>query len=95
MLQDEICPQCGHPVWLCRSKSDNIGWTVQQDTCYASRVRDEKEWRSNNPKKTPDPKDRKSWGRYTYTLPKISDWAPEGAELPTRKEYYESLANGG
>lgn len=94
MLQDEICPQCGHPVWLCRNTSDTIEWTAKSDVCYASKVRDERSWRDSNKKKTPKAEDRKSWGRYTYTVPRVPEWAPEGTELPTRKEYYEGLLNG-
>lgn len=32
-MQDETCPQCGHPVWVCRSRSNQIDLKVEWDTC--------------------------------------------------------------
>ena len=91
MLQDEICPQCGQPIWLCRSTSNNIEWTAQTEICYASRRREEAEWNDHNDKKA-TAKDRKNWGKVTYVLPRVIASAPEGTELPTRTEYYEGLS---
>ena len=99
MLRDEICPQCGHPVWLCRSKSDDIEWTANTDVCYATRRKEEAEWQQNNKSKhgekrrRPDRDEKAKWGRYTYVTPRVPSYAPEGTELPTRRDYYEGLMN--
>ena len=90
MLQDEICPQCQNPVWLCRSTSNDVGWSVRTDICRATKAREEKEWQKNN-KGKPKAKDKAEWGAFTYTVPIVPRSSPEGTELPTRKEFYEGL----
>ena len=93
MLQDEICPQCQNPSWLCRSASQDVGWSVRTDICRATKAREEKEWRKDN-KGNPKAKDKKGWGEFMYTVPIVPGHRPEGTELPTRKAFYEEMNNG-
>ena len=92
ILQNEICPQCQNPVWLCRSTSHDVGWSVKTDVCRASKERDEADWRKDNRGKNPKRTDREKWGAYTYVVPIVPRNRPEGTELPTRAEFYEKQA---
>lgn len=93
MLQDEICGQCGHPVWLCRSDSGDVEFKVGSQICYAEKALREAEFnktpRADRPKGKELKEEKASWGLSHYTLPKV----PEGVdtELPTRREYFEGL----
>ena len=90
MLQDETCPQCGHPIWLCRSTSNNVAFKVQTATCYADRALKEAEDSKKPKKEKADKATRSEWGEYKYTLP----YTPPNSEggLPTRREFYEEQA---
>lgn len=90
ILRDEICPQCGQPSWLCRSNDDRVSWRVSDSVCHATKAREEFDWRKNN-KGRPSKDDRQGWGRFSYVTPIVSGHMPEGTELPTRKEFYESV----
>lgn len=88
-IEDEKCPQCGQPIWLCRSTNPNVEWTVKEDVCYASRAKEEKEARRHKkPREKIDAKERASWGRIEYATPRVISTAPEGTTLPTRKDFY-------
>jgi len=86
-LQDEICPKCGHPVWLCRSTSNRVQFRVREAYCAAERALKEKENQGNKKIKASE---KKEWGRYYYTEPYVPETI--GGELPSRREYYEELA---
>lgn len=89
IIQDEKCPQCGNPIWLCRSNDNNIEWVTREDICYASRAKEEKAAnRDKKPREKIDAKTRAKWGRIDYVTPRVISAAPEGTELPTRKEFY-------
>lgn len=90
-LQDETCPKCGHPVWLCRSTGNRVEFRVREAYCAAERTMKEYENRTKRGKEKPSREERKEWGRYHYTEPKV----PHGVEggLPTRKEFYEEMAS--
>lgn len=90
MLQDETCPKCGHPVWLCRSTSNNVAFKVQTATCYAEKAQLAAEDSKKSKKEKADSKDRAKWGQYTYVVP----YNPPNADgpLPTRREFYEEQA---
>ena len=36
-LDDETCPQCGHPVWICRSGNNMLDLTPQWDVCRVTK----------------------------------------------------------
>lgn len=92
MLQDETCPKCGQPIWLCRSSSNNVQFRVESDTCFADRAMKEKEDR-NKPKgqKKASKEEKAEWGKFYYTVPYVPPTAD--GEMPTRMEYYDSLKN--
>lgn len=92
MLQDEICPKCGHPVWLCRSDSTNVEFKVRDAVCYAERALRETEDRQKDKGSRADKTERKGWGRFYYTSPFVPDNV-EG-ELPTRAEFYTAMSKG-
>lgn len=91
-LQDEICPRCGHPVWLCRSNSNSVMFKVETGICYAERALKEYELKGMTAKEKKDiPKSAKAkWGQFTYTIPVVPPNI-EG-ELPSREEYMKELA---
>lgn len=92
MLQDEICPKCGHPIWLCRSQSNRVIFEVGETYCGGERAieeyRDSKKPRNERAK----PAERKEWGRSLYTTPKVPPQLKD-AELPTREEFYKEMAS--
>jgi rRNA maturation protein Nop10 len=89
ILQDETCPQCGNPVWLCHSSSNRVDFKAYETICHATVAR----MRREDSKKPRDQRaksdERKEWGRTTTMIPFKPD-AVEG-DLPTRREYYEEL----
>ena len=91
ILDDERCPECGQPTWICRNDDPNIQFEVKKDICYAKRVIEEK---NADLKSTKDPKERAkmkaSWGAIEYPAPFTIDGSP----LPTRQEYYARVAQG-
>jgi len=90
-LQDETCPKCGHPVWLCRTKSNNVMFKVQSGICYAERALKSAEvQRLDGDSKKSALKDKKSWGQFWYSVPAVPPTS-EG-DLPTREDYYKELA---
>lgn len=89
VIEDEKCPQCGQPVWLCRSTDSNVEWTVKESICYSSRAKEEKEARRNKKTRAKvKASERAAWGRIEYAVPRIMSAAPEGTKLPTRKDFY-------
>lgn len=90
MLQDELCPKCGHPIWLCRSSSNKVDFSVEEAYCAAERTLMEYENNQRSPSdRIKDRKEKASWGRFYYTVPKPAYGAD--SELPGRREYYEEL----
>jgi len=91
-LQDEICPRCGHPVWLCRSTSTSVNFKVKSDTCYAERalktaeVSRIKEKEARNKAR----KELKDAGVFWYTVPSVPPTIENGT-LPTREDYFKEL----
>lgn len=94
MLQDEICPQCGHPIWLCRSSSNVIHFKPKQATCYATKALEAAKDRAKPVKERAKGDAKKDWGKFWYTEVDVLPIEKEaGTKLPTRREYYESQIN--
>ena len=92
ILDDETCPQCGNPIWLCRNDDSDIEWTVQGSKCYATaRLEEHRDGKKKKEQKAKSD-ERKEWGVSYFPSPRvIKPRAEEGVELPTRADYYESL----
>lgn len=89
IMQDELCPQCGHPVWLCRSKKDSITWKVESSICYATRAKEENLWKKTPGNRgAPKREEKAKWGLSTYMKPAVASNCPKGTKLPTREEFY-------
>ena len=91
VLKDETCPQCGHPIWLCRSSSNTVEFNVRDDICYSERalkLYEDSQRASDSREK--DSSVKNGWGKHYYTVPGIIKGAAE--ELPTRKQYYAELS---
>lgn len=86
ILNDEVCPLCGHPLWLCRSKADTIEWVVKDSTCYATRAKEQKQ--ASRSKEKVDRKTKAGWGRIDYVVPQVPSYYSEDTELPTREDFY-------
>lgn len=94
IMQDEQCPQCGHPIWLCRSSSNDIEWTVESSICYASkRLEEHRESKKGSKATKATADERAEWGVSRYANPRvIQPRAEKGATMPTRTDFYESDA---
>lgn len=84
ILQDETCPSCGNPIWICRSTNDNVRFKIEKTTCFAEREYKMWEERKRKRKKDwePDPGDQ--WYPLAVTI--------DGGLLPSREDYYKELA---
>lgn len=93
MLEQETCPQCGKPIWLCRSTSNVFRWDVKSDVCQATRAMKQYEDTKKPAKeRAKNAKEKAEWGRFRYTVPVLHTLSAEqGLELPSRSEYYENL----
>jgi hypothetical protein len=90
ILQDEICPKCGHPIWLCRSNSSRVEFKVEGAVCQAERSLREYENNRRPSTERANAKERKEWGLFHYTVP-FTPLNVEGG-LPSRQEFYEEFA---
>jgi predicted nucleic acid-binding Zn-ribbon protein len=90
ILQDETCPKCGHPVWLCRTSSNRVQFKVRSAVCQADRALRAAEDNRRDKKDRADGKERREWGKFYYIQP----FTPPNVEggLPTREEFYEEMA---
>lgn len=89
ILQDEICNQCGNPVWLCHSSDNRIDFKAVNSTCFATKAHMERLDAKKKRDQRASREERAEWGRTTYMKPYIVQNA-EG-DLPTRWDYYNSL----
>lgn len=88
ILQDETCPKCGQPSWLCRTTDPRVRFTVHESTCYAEKALMEKA-DSEKPSKEKAKKGQKAeWGRSRFARAEVNP--ARGDSLPTRKEAYEA-----
>lgn len=90
MLQDETCPKCGHPIWLCRSDSNNIEFKVATAVCYADRAVQQYEDNQKKKDNKASASERSKFGQYVYTKPHRPPTA--NGPLPSRKEFYDEMA---
>lgn len=90
MLQDEICPKCGHPIWLCRSDSPNVEFRVDGAVCQAERALKAYEDQKASSTQKADRATRKTWGTFYYTMPFTPDNIK--GDLPTRDEFYAAMS---
>lgn len=83
ILQDESCPQCGNPIWICKSTDPDVQFKMASTVCYATRT--EEQWikRKQNANKNWEPKPGETWYPVPYTI--------SGNQLPTRYDYLKSL----
>jgi len=89
ILQDETCPKCGQPTWLCRNDDPRVQFKYRDVVCYATRAVEEKRANQGKGKKSITKEERASWGRIEFAVPFVPDNV--GGELPTRAEYFERL----
>lgn len=93
-IQDEVCAQCGNPVWLCRSDSNVIHAKVKVGECRGTVALEKHKDGQKKPKDRAKPEDRKEWGKFYYV--EFDLLPPEkeaGTPMPTRKDFYEGLKN--
>jgi len=83
ILEEETCPDCGSPIWICRNDfAGNIGFKVKTTVCYA-RAELEKWQELEEKKKT----SKKKYGQSPYTIPYTYD----GSDMPSRMQFYKEL----
>lgn len=84
ILEDETCPECGSPIWVCRNEfASNIGFKVRTSICYA-RAELER-WQEQEEKKKSSKKD---YGVSPYTVPYTYD----GSAMPSRMQFYKDFS---
>lgn len=90
ILQDELCPKCGHPIWLCRSTSNRVEFKAQAAYCSGERALKEKEDQAKPVKERAKKNERSHWGEFFYTTP----YSPPNVEggLPSRADFYREIA---
>lgn len=90
ILQDETCPICNQPTWLCRqTENPNLTFKVKTATCFADRELKKAEAAAEKAKTKNAQKSRQALGTYKYTVAEMID----GSDLPTRADYFESLTD--
>lgn len=77
ILQDETCPNCGQPVWLCRTSDSNVNVKVRKAQCHVTAAIQKKQEADEKGKRKLKP------GEYYYPVIETID----GSELPTREDY--------
>lgn len=84
ILEDETCPECGNPIWVCRNEdAANVGFKVKTATCFAKAELDR--WTEGNRKR----KKELGPGEMPYTVAYTYD----GTDMPTRRSFYEGLSD--
>lgn len=84
ILEDETCPDCGNPIWICRNEdASNVGFKIKVSTCFAKAELDR--WTESNKKRKKDlgPGEAPYIVAYTY----------DGGDMPTRRSFYEGLSD--
>ena len=81
-MDQEVCPICNNPIWLCHSTDNRIEFKVVTRTCYAKADLEDFE-------KSDKGKGLGS-GEYLVARPVSVD---EDEDLPTRHEAYERVPN--
>lgn len=76
-LQDEVCPECGNAMWLCRSGNNNLEFKVMTDVCRSEAAKNSKA----------EGKRKLKPGEFKYTVPKMRFDQP----LPSREDYFKEL----
>ena len=79
ILQKETCPQCGQPLWICRSNNKNLLFSIRKDTCYA--YAELEKWQKGKNSKLKN-------GEHPYIVPKMRNDEP----MPTRKQYLTQIS---
>lgn len=87
ILEDEKCPECGNPIWICRNEDSNIQFKVRKTTCYGKRRMDEHRTDLKSMSTKEKNKARQDWGKIEWPEPFTLDETP----LPTRREFFERL----
>lgn len=83
ILQDETCPNCGHPVWVCRTQNNNVEFIVNTEVCQVTAALDRKEAAASKSKSA-----KKKPGEFNFVRIKMHGDLPK----PDRDSYYQDLA---
>lgn len=82
-IEDERCPECGQPTWLCRSTSNDLQFKVEKSVCYATKALKADEDTRLSRDQRAKAADKKEWGVLRYPVP----FMDSGKPLPSRMEY--------
>lgn len=85
ILQDETCPSCGNPIWVCRTENRDVRFKMQSSTCFADK--EQENWEKQKKKVNKDWKP--AAGEQWYPVPVTISGGP----LPTREDYHRELAD--
>lgn len=80
ILNKQTCPQCGQPLWICRSSDPNVDFRVKTSVCYATKALEERRASNEKSKKKLKP------GEFEYVEPIMLFDKP----FPTRADWLDS-----
>lgn len=90
ILQDETCPTCGNPIWICRSENPNLRFKMESSVCFADR--EQRLWEERKHRNAKNAGKKDGWepapGEQWFAVPTMVN----GEHLPTRNDYYRELA---
>jgi hypothetical protein len=87
LLQDEICPECGEPVWICHNESKDIQFTGKETICYKTKARIQ--YKEKRTKVSKEHQDKQAG--ITYLVRTVF----ESGKLPLRKRFYKEQKKDG
>lgn len=91
---DEVCSQCGNPIWLCRSDSNAIFAKVKTGECRGTVALERHKDGLKKAKDRAKAEERREWGKFYYV--EFDLLPPEkeaGTKMPTREDFYTSRKN--
>lgn len=82
IIEDETCPECQNPIWLCTSGDPNIGFKVHKHVCQGKYALDAETTDLTDMKKEERRKALSNFGVIRYTKPYTID----DTKLPLRRD---------
>lgn len=86
IMTNERCSQCGYPRWICHNDDGDIGFAIDEDTCFAKRETERVDAEKSKGKKDYKPP------LGTVAQPRALRYSGGPLGIETREAYYEKAA---